>query len=66
LAAAASTPPHLYLHIRGAAQEDPCVSQTEGQFKGFRGFIWLAVGLLLLAAATGSAIYIVVHLFNYL
>jgi len=42
------------------------MSQTEGQFKGFRGFTWLAVGLLLLAAATGSAIYIVVHLFNYL
>ena len=42
------------------------MSQTEGQFKGFRGFIWLAVGLLLLAAATGSAIYIVAHLFNYL
>jgi hypothetical protein len=38
------------------------MSETEGQFKGIRGFLWLAVGFLLLAAATGSALYIVVHL----
>ena len=42
------------------------MSKTEGQFNGIRGFLWLAVGILLLAAAIGSAIYIVVHLFNYL
>jgi hypothetical protein len=42
------------------------VSESEGQFKGIRGFLWLAVGLLLLAAAIGSAIYIVVHLLDYL
>jgi len=42
------------------------MSETEGQFKGIRGFLWLAAGLLLLAAALGSAIYIVVYLFNYL
>jgi hypothetical protein len=41
------------------------MSETEGQFKGIRGFLWLAVGFLLLVAAVGSAIYIVVHLFNY-
>ena len=42
------------------------MSETEGQFKGIRGFLWLAVGSLLLTAAIGSAIYIVVHLLNYL
>ena len=42
------------------------MSETEGQFKGIRGFLWLAVGFLLLAAAVGSAIYIVVHLFRCL
>ena len=42
------------------------MSETQGQFKGIRGFLWLAVGLLLLAAAIGSAIYIVAHLLNYL
>ena len=40
------------------------MSETEGQFKGIRGFLWLAVGFLLLAAAVGSAIYIVVHLLD--
>ena len=53
-------------HTRGAAQEDHCMSETEGQFEGIRGFLWLAVGLLLLAAALGSAIYIVAHLLKYL
>ena len=42
------------------------MSETQGQFKGIRGFLWLAVGLLLLAATIGSAIYIVAHLLNYL
>jgi hypothetical protein len=42
------------------------VSESECQFKGIRGFLWLAVGFLLLAAAMGGAIYIVAHLFNYL
>ena len=42
------------------------MSETEGQFNGIRGFLWLAVGFSLLAAATGSAIYFVVHLLNYL
>jgi hypothetical protein len=37
-----------------------------GQFKGIRGFLWLTAGLLLLAAALGSAIYIVAHLLKYL
>jgi hypothetical protein len=32
------------------------------QFKGFRGFLWRAVGFLLMAAAIGSATYIIVHL----
>ena len=41
------------------------MSETESQFKGIRGFLWLAVGFLLLAAALGSAIYIVVHLLSY-
>ncbi|MGA9057804.1 MAG: hypothetical protein WB763_14975 [Terriglobia bacterium] len=42
------------------------MAQTESQFKGIRGFLWPAVGILLLAAAIGSAIYIVVHLLKYL
>ena len=42
------------------------MAETESQFKGIRGFLWLAVGCLLLAAAIGSAIYIVVHLLKYL
>jgi hypothetical protein len=53
------------MRTRNATQEEPCMSETEGQFKGIRGFLWLAVGFLLLVAAVGSAIYIVVHLFNY-
>ena len=40
------------------------MSETQGPSKGIRGFLWLAVGFLLLAAAMGSIIYIVVHLFN--
>ena len=48
------------------AQENLCLTETQGQFKGIQGFLWLAAGLLLLAAAMGSAIYIVVHLLNYL
>jgi hypothetical protein len=36
--------------------------ETESQFRGVRGFLWLAVGSLLLAAAIGSAIYIIVDL----
>jgi hypothetical protein len=47
-------------------QEDPSMSETQGPFNGIRGFLWLAVGFLLLAAAIGSAIYIVVHLLKYL
>ena len=42
------------------------MAETESRFKGIRGFLWLAVGFLLLAAALGCAIYIVVHLLNYL
>jgi hypothetical protein len=42
------------------------MAETESRFKGFRGFLWLAVGFLLLAAAIGSAIYIVAHLLKYL
>jgi hypothetical protein len=30
--------------------------ETESQFEGIRGFLWLAVGFVLLAAAVGSAI----------
>jgi len=53
-------------HTPVAAQEGPCMSETQGQFNGICGFLWLAVGILLLAAVIGSAIYIVVHLLNYL
>jgi hypothetical protein len=42
------------------------MSGTHDQPKGIRGFLWLAVGFLLLAAALGSAIYIILHLLSYL
>jgi hypothetical protein len=42
------------------------VAESESQFKGIRGFLWLAVGFLLLAAALGSATYIGVHLLKCL
>jgi hypothetical protein len=42
------------------------MSETQGPSKGIRGFLWLAVGVLLLAAAIGSAIYIVAHFLNCL
>jgi hypothetical protein len=38
------------------------MSETQGHFSGIRGFLWLAVGFLLLAAAIGSAVYIIVQL----
>ena len=40
------------------------MSEPLNQFKGFRGFLWLAAGFLLLAAALGSAVYILAHLFK--
>ena len=42
------------------------MSETQGPLKRIRGFLWLAVGFLLVAAAIGSAIYIVAHLLKYL
>ena len=42
------------------------MSETRGQFDGLRGFLRLAVGFLLLAAAIGSAIYFVVQLLSHL
>jgi hypothetical protein len=42
------------------------MSETQGQLKAICGFLWLAVGFLLLAATIGSAIYIIAHLLNYL
>ncbi len=40
--------------------------ETHNQFAGFRGALWLAVGFLLLAAALGSAGFIVAHLLTLL
>ena len=57
---------HFYIRTRNETQEDPCVAESESQFKGIRRFLWLAVGFLLLAAAIGSAIYIVAHLLKCL
>ena len=42
------------------------MAESESQFKGIRGFLWLAAGFLLLAAAIGSALYVVVHLLKCL
>jgi hypothetical protein len=40
------------------------MAETKSRFKGTRRFLWLAVGFLLLAAAIGSAIYIVIRLMD--
>jgi hypothetical protein len=37
------------------AQENPCMSEAQDQLEGIRGFLWLSVGFLLLAAAIGEA-----------
>ena len=42
-------------------KEELRMSEMQNQFEGFRGSLWLAVGFLLLAAALGSAVYIVAH-----
>jgi hypothetical protein len=39
--------------------------EPQGVFEGFRGLVRIAIGLSLLAAATGSAIYIVAHLVSW-
>ena len=44
--------------------ENPRMSEIQNQFKGIRRFLWLAVGFSLLAAALGSAAYIVAHIFK--
>jgi uncharacterized membrane protein len=41
------------------------MAETESRFKDNCGFLWLAVGFLLVAVAIGSAIYIAVHLLNH-
>jgi hypothetical protein len=41
-------------------------SETQNQFEGFRGALWLAVGFLLLAAVLGSAAFIVARLLTLL
>ena len=40
------------------------MSESRNEFKGIRRFLWLTVGFLLLAAALGSAVYILAHLFK--
>jgi hypothetical protein len=42
------------------------MTEAGSRFNGVRGFLWLALGFLLLAAALGSAIYIVAYLLTYL
>ena len=42
------------------------MSESQNEFKGVRRFLWLAVGFLLLAAAIGSAVYILARLFKCL
>jgi len=40
------------------------MSKTGGQFKGVRGFLWLAMGILLLVVISGSLVYLIGHLFK--
>ena len=42
------------------------MAETESQFKGIRGFLRLAIGVLLLAVALGSAVYLLARLLDYL
>ena len=42
------------------------MSETQNQFKGFRRFLWLAVGFVLMAAVPGSAVYILAHILKCL
>jgi len=42
------------------------MAETESQFKGIHGFLRLAIGVLLLAAALGSAVYLLARLLDYL
>jgi len=37
------------------------MSERQNEFKGIRGILWLAVGIVLMAAILGSAIYIIAH-----
>jgi len=36
--------------------------ETDGQFKGIRGYLWLALGFLLILIALGCLIYLVFRL----
>jgi len=51
-----------YPYAHNSLGEHRCMPQTEGQFKGIRGVLWLALGFLLLLIALGCLIYIVSHL----
>jgi hypothetical protein len=42
------------------------MAETESQFKGIRWLLRLSIGVLLLAAALGSAIYLLARLLDYL
>lgn len=38
------------------------MAETQGQFKGIRGFLWVAAGILLTVLALGSVIYLIMRL----
>jgi len=38
------------------------MSERRNEFKGIRRFLWHAVGLVLMAAILGSAVYIIAHI----
>lgn len=42
------------------------MSESQNEFTGIRRFLWLAVGFVLIAAALGSAIYIIAHVIKCL
>jgi len=42
------------------------MSESQNEFNGIRRFLWLAVGLVLMAAILGSAVYIIAHVLRRL
>ena len=42
------------------------MSERQNEFTGIRRFLWLAVGFVLMAAVSGSAVYIIAHILECL
>jgi hypothetical protein len=49
-----------------AELENLRMSERQNEFTGIRRFLWLAVGFVLMAAVSGSAVYIIAHILKCL